>query len=41
MLNSSDGNVSETSEQAETFNTSEDWGWIESPSREDEYDPDW
>ena len=41
MLSSSDGNGSETSEQTETFNSSENWGWIESSSSEDEYDPDW
>ena len=23
------------------FNSSEDWGWIESPSSEDKYDTDW
>ena len=39
MLNSFDGNDSETSEQTETFNSTENWGWIESPSSEDEYDP--
>ena len=39
MLSSSDGNDSETSEQTESFNSTENWGWIESPSIEDEYDP--
>ena len=41
MLSSSDGNNSETFEQTETFNRRGDWGWIKSPSSEDEYDPDW
>ena len=41
MLSSSDGNDSETSEETETLNSSKNWGWIESPSSEDEYDPDW
>ena len=41
MLSSSNGNDSEKYEQAETFNSSKDWGWIESPSNEDVYDPDW
>ena len=40
MLNSSNGNNSETSEQTETFNSSEDRRWSESPSSEDEYDAD-
>ena len=39
MLSSSDGNDNETYEEKETFNSSEDWGWIESPSSKDEYDP--
>ena len=30
MLSSSDGNDSEKSEETETFNSSEDWRWIES-----------
>ena len=29
-----------TIEKKETFNYSEDSGWIESPSSKDEYDPD-
>ena len=41
MQNSSNGNNSETSEQTETFNSSEDCRWSESPSSEDEYDADW
>ena len=41
MLSSSDGNNSETSEQTESFNSSEDWGWIESPSSKVEYNTDW
>ena len=31
VLSSSDGNDSETSQEIEGFNSSEDWGWIESP----------
>ena len=41
MLSSSNGNDNETYEQTETFNSSKGWGWIESPSNEDVYDPDW
>ena len=41
MLNFSDGNDSETSAQTETFNSTKNLGWIESPSSEGEYDPDW
>ena len=41
MLSSSNGNNSETYEQTETFNSSEDWGWMESSSSEGEYEPDW
>ena len=41
MLSSSNGNDSETSGRTETFNSSEDDGWSESPSNEDKYDPDW
>ena len=32
MPSSSDGNASETSEQTETFDSSEGWGWIQNPS---------
>ena len=39
MLRSFDGNESEISEQTETFNSSEEWGWIDSPSSEGRYDP--
>ena len=38
-LSSSNGNDGETYEQTETFNSSEHWGWIESPSSEGKYDP--
>lgn len=38
-MSSSNGNVSETFEQTENFNSSEDWGQLENPSSEDEYDP--
>ena len=40
IMSSSNGNVSETSKKTETFTGSKDWRWIESPSSEDEYDPD-
>ena len=39
-MSSSNGNVSESSKKTETFTGSKDWRWIESPSSEDEYDPD-
>ena len=41
MLSSSNGNDSETYKKTENFNSREYWGWIESPSSEDKYDPDW
>ena len=41
MLSSSNGNDSETYKKTENFYSSEYCGWIESPSSEDKYDPDW